>query len=440
MVLPKEYEWLDLSDPNFNSALTLILTSSQNLNIIGCAGSGKSTLLKLASKLLKGSTIVLSTTGISSANLSSNNIKGSTLHSFFKLPPLSIFSHSIIKHDPIQEQIMCNIDTLLIDEVSMAPATLIDIIIEILRFYRTPHGLSLPRIILFSDILQLPCIVDSKDPNIKKYYDTVYDGKYFFFNSNFYQDSGNFKTIHLNHIFRQKDTSFQNILNRIRQGTFTDQDLSIINSRVISEEEYFINNEMFIYLASTNKLVDEINSAYLYTYDGPSHKYYGVTTGKFDFKKYPFLSEMVEIKKEMQVMCLKNNTIKGYQNGTIGKVLDFSYQDVIITTNKGICAVEREKWEQFEYLYDDVTKKITTSPIGSFSQIGLKPALALTIHKSQGLEFENIFINLSFVTEGLTYVALSRAKTLEGIGLDHPITRQDIKVSKEALEFLSKEV
>jgi len=147
--LPKEYEWVDLSDPNFNKALELILHSDQNLNIIGCAGSGKSTLLKLAYSLLGDQTVVLSSTGISAANLSARGIKGSTIHSLFKLPPLNIFPDSIGKNNRVLEDILVNIDTILIDEVSMVPAALMDKMLQLLYEYRTNHDMDLPRVFYF---------------------------------------------------------------------------------------------------------------------------------------------------------------------------------------------------------------------------------------------------------------------------------------------------
>jgi len=436
--LPKEYEWVDLSDPNFNKALELILHSDQNLNIIGCAGSGKSTLLKLAYSLLGDQTVVLSSTGISAANLSARGIKGSTIHSFFKLPPLNIFPDSIGKNNRVLEDILVNIDTILIDEVSMVPAALMDKMLQLLYEYRTNHDMDLPRVILFSDILQLPCIVDKDNPDVYSYYEKMYEGNTFFFNSVFYQQH-DFMTINLNHIYRQKDTSFQNILNRIRQGTQTNEDLQIINQQVISEEEYFIHNELYIYLASTNAVADSINDSYLSTYPGMPRQYKGYTTGRFDLSKIPQLSNLVTLKKEMQIMCLKNNSENGYQNGTLGTIEDMYYDSIKINTKNGRTNVVRENWDQYEYGYNEIAKEVIAEKVGTFNQIAAKPASAITIHKSQGLEFDNVYINLGFVTQGLTYVALSRCRTLEGIGLDHPIRHTDIRVAREALDFLEKQ-
>lgn len=432
--LPEKYKFLDLSDENFSMALDKILNTNEHLNIIGPAGVGKSQLLKLCADLLPGNTVTLASTGVASANASSEGIKGSTIHSFFKFAPLDIYSSSQLRIIPDLFPIINNVDTILMDEVGMVNASLFDFIIETLLLYRSKQEKGLPRIILFNDVLQLSPIIKN-DGDIKKYFDTMYEGKVFYFNSFSYRDMG-FTNIHLNKIYRQKEGSFQNILNRIRQGTQTSEDLKVINEKVISEEKYFMENEYYMYLCSTNKIADEINSSYLHTFEGESKTYRGYVNGKFDFKKFPHLQQEVTLKKDVQVMTIKNNPV-GYQNGTIGKVVNMFSDGIEIETKDGIFVVGRSNWENYEYSFDEKTKIVEVEKVGSFNMLEAKSCLALTTFKAQGLTLENIFVDLTFTTFGLTYVALSRCKTLEGIGLKRPITNSMIKVHPEALEFLS---
>jgi len=434
-ILPPQYSWVDLSDSHFSNTLNCILNTKDNLNIIGCAGTGKTLLLKLASELLVGNIVVLSSTGISAVNASTEGIKGSTIHSFFKFAPLTIYSSSQLRKKEELKDLVNEVTTFIIDETSMINASLFDFMMETILLYRSTREKKYPRFILFSDILQLSPIIDDTT-DIKKYFDTMYNGHILYFNSFSFKDLG-FKNIHLNHIYRQKDNSFQNILNRIRQGTQTKEDLSIINERFCEEEQYFKDNEYYIYLSSTNKIADDVNWAYFYTFEGKEYTYRGYTKGNFDFKKFPYLLREIKLKKDMQVICLKNNV--NYRNGTMGKVLSCYPNMVEIETKEhDKFLVKRGDWDQYEYTFDSTTKEVLVTHVGSYNMIELKPCMALTIHKSQGLTLDNIFLDITYTTYGLTYVALSRCRTLEGIGLKRKITSSMIKVNPEALEFLNK--
>lgn len=504
--LPEKYSFVQ-RNPEFDKALELIVNSKQHLNIIGPAGVGKTLLLKMVcdKDFLKGNTVVLSSTGIAAVNASSEGIIGSTIHSFFKFKPLTIYSSNMIRIIDDLSEVMNNVDTLIIDEISMVNASLFDFMIETLIRYRSKQMQNIPRIILFGDILQLPPVIDLSNADIKKYFNILYNDKYMYFNSMSFSDLG-FQTVHLNTIYRQSDTSFQNILNRIRQATHTQDDLNFLNQYVIPEEDYFDKHELYLSIATTNKTVDLINKSNLDMINSTQKDYHIKMNGSITYEdiKNTGIPQIVSIKKDLQVMCTKNGL--GYSNGTLGRVVSFNNDEVCIITKEGkYLNIPRVDWKIYNYTlssakelkeskeekenrelkeYIDyrnntetseekeyrehlegketpeekeireaeekikaskfaLTKKkgpsITAKELGSVSQIALKGASALTAHKTQGQTISDAYIDLEnyVFAEGLTYVALSRLKSLDGLGLKRKIRMNDIRASKESLEFLS---
>ena len=439
--LPKGYEFVDLSNETYSYTLNKILWSSDNLNIIGCAGSGKSTLLKLACKLLKQkgeNVVLLSSTGIAAVNIASPDSPAVTLHSFFKIKPLDVNPIESISTVGNLYPVINKVDVFIIDETSMVSAALFDYVIELVKAYKDYNMSRMPRFILFSDILQLAPVI-SNDKEVQEYYKYSYQGNVFFFNSIAFQDLG-FKTIQLNYIFRQKDSFFQEILNRIRIGAQTNEDLAILNGFYYKEMDFAEKHDIYINVEHTNREVARINEEYLNFFRTPETVYRAEITGNFDVNKNSPLQEIVKIKPEMQVMCLKNNYDNGYQNGTIAKVLEARPDSLCIRlVDKSITTVCREKWDQYRYeKYDD--KSIHPVKVGTFTQIGARPAAALTIFKAQGQTFEAMYYNPGyFVPESSIYVALSRLKSLDGLGLKRRIKHSDIKIHREALDFIERE-
>lgn len=438
--LPPGYEFVDLSNETYSYTLNKILWSNDNLNIVGCAGSGKSTLLKLATNLLqkKGENVVLlSSTGIAAVNIASKDSPAVTLHSFFKIKPLDINPIESVSTIPAMYPVINKVDVFIIDEVSMVSSALFDYIIELTRAYKDYELRRMPRFILFSDILQLAPVV-SNDKEVQEYYKYSYDGNIFFFNSVAYKEMG-FQTIQLNHIFRQKDSFFQEILNRIRIGTQTNQDLAILNEHFTDEVSFAEKNDLFINLETTNKSVQIINEEYLSSFTTKEVTYYADILGNYENKNNA-LQEVIKIKPEMQVICLKNNYEFGYQNGTIAKVLEANKDNLQVKLSDGsITTVGREKWDQYKYIKEG-EKSIKPIHVGSFIQIGAKPAAALTIHRSQGQTFEAIYYNPGhFIPQSSVYVALSRLRSIDGLGLKRKIKHSDIKIHREALDFLESQ-
>lgn len=432
--LPNDFSWVDLSDDLYKNTLEKILFTNQNLNIIGRAGSGKSTLLKLAVKMLKQAgqnVVLLSSTGIAAVNISGNGSCATTLHSFFKIKPLDINLPESIQTHPTMWEIMEMVDVFIIDEVSMISSQLFDYVVENIRTYRE---YKLPRIILFSDILQLPPVISSED-HVQKYYKENYDGNVFFFNSKAFKEF-EFITIQLQHIFRQKDEAFQSILNRIRESTQTNQDLAIINQYRIYEEDFYKKHELYMNVTTTNKASNDLNEKYFYTFNTEPKLYNAQIIGQFDTPYNSPLKPLVRLKKDMQVMCLKNNYNEGYMNGTIGKVVEMHPTRVVIKTNNGrLLNVVQEEWEQYDYKV--LNEKLEPAIKGKFIQLGCVPAISITVFKAQGQTFDAMYFDIErFNPESAVYVGLSRLTSIEGLGLKRIIEHKNIKVNKEALKFL----
>lgn len=434
MELDPKWNWVNTSSRKFTEALDAIFNTEDNLCILGMGGTGKSILLRIAYSYNPNS-IVLGSTGISAANLVAEGVPATTVHSALRIPPVPVFDNSVkFKQDSIN--ILCKASTVFIDEVSMINASLMDFILKMSLKSKDVH---VPRFVLFGDMFQLPPI-KTNDKVVSKYFQKKYDDNYFFFNSTLFSKF-KFRTIHLDEVYRQKDPTFKNTLNRIRLGFPSKEDLDLINSRVTDKNSFIKNHEFMMYLATTNKQVDSIN--YTYTQGSKFNKrmsYTAITGGDFDLSKHPQIKPHVEIVEGQQVMCLFNNRERGYQNGTLGKVLEVKPDGVLIQKSDGVLAfVVPDTWKKYEFAYDPKKNEVDYTETGYCTQIGCKPAFAVTLHKSQGLSLDALYLDLSsrFIPEAGVYLALSRCRTLEGIGLSRKITEDDIKINPEALEFFA---
>lgn len=432
--LNSKWDWVKTDSGNFKEALYQIFNTNDNLFILGPGGVGKSILLRIVYDHFPDC-LVLGSTGISASNLTVDGVPASTIHSAFELPPIQLFQSITPSNDV--KALITKTKLILIDEISMVPASLMDFI---LKTAVTSSEYVKPRIILFGDIFQLPP-VKTQDETVKKYYERFYDGNYFFFNSRFYHRM-NFKVVHLTGVYRQTNKEFIEILNRIRLGLASKEDLDIINTRVLKDKNKFIEeNPLLLYLASTNKQVNQLNEEYSNRKEFSGFEtYIAEKEGTCDMKDYPTISESIRIARGQQVMCLANNWEMGYQNGTLGIVEEvFSDRVLIVTAEGSRAVVGKHVWKKYKYLYDEKTDAVQLIIEGSVTQIGCKPAFAVTFHKSQGLTLDSILVDLSswFIPQSGIYLALSRCKTLEGIGLTRPIRESDIKVNPEALEFLA---
>ncbi len=419
-------------------AFNFVHYTNQNIFLTGKAGTGKTTFLKTLKKLSPKRMVVVAPTGVAAINAG-----GVTIHSFFQLPfgpqiPQIAGNHSFSSFRPglaTPERInrfsknkinlIRSLDLLVIDEISMVRADLMDAIDATLRRFKNRY---LPfggmQLLMIGDLQQLaPVVKEDEWEILKKYYDTC-----FFFSSSALQKS-QFTGIELKHIYRQSEQSFIDLLNKVRDNQMTATDLELLNSRFrpgfLPEEE-----EGYITLTTHNYQAKHINENRLRKLPSKLHRFHCTIEGDFPPIAYP-AEEILEIKTGAQVMFLKNDNSedKRYYNGKIGKVTNILEDqiEVICPGETEPINVEPDFWENTKYRLNEATSEIEEEVAGKFIQYPLKLAWAITIHKSQGLTFEKAVIDArqSFA-HGQVYVALSRCKNLEGMILSTPLSKESV--------------
>jgi hypothetical protein len=430
--LPDEFSFVDLNDPVFSQILDQLINRKDNLFINGAAGVGKSLLIKIFAKMSANS-VILSTTGITALNLCSDDVKATTLHSFFCLPPVPIIPDTT----EFFPKMIANIkaaNTIVIDEAGMMSNQMFDVIISKIRRFRK----SLPRFILFGDIMQLPPVIPSEQI-VVDYYKKEYNSKVMFFNSHNFPNM-DFKTLYLRKVYRQKDPEFRDHLISVGYNEHTQKTFDYFNKRRMSVQDYEKTHKFYVRLAPTNSLVNSVNAEYVSKFPGNGISY---IASEHNWRGQKPNDDIVILKPGIQIMCLRNhiNPEEGfdYRNGSIGVVtkLDPQYIEAELSNGK-TTRISKGTVNQYEPTVDSLGT-ITYSPKGSYTQIDCKPMRACTIHKSQGKSIENIYIQLNkWIPEGLLYVALSRCPEIEGIGLNRLLSPSDFKYNKESWEFLEK--
>lgn len=424
-------------NPQIELARKVIETTNSHLFLTGKAGTGKTTFLRRLRSNLPKRMAVLAPTGIAAINA-----EGMTIHSFFQLsfapyvPGQSneLFLNKMTKQ---KKKLIQSLDLLVIDEISMVRADLLDEVDESLRRIRhnsTPFGGI--QLLLIGDLQQLsPVVKEDEWRLISQYYDTPY-----FFSSRALK-STDYITIELEKVYRQSDTYFLSLLAAVRSGQRDASLLNALNQRYIP---HFVPEESdgYIRLVTHNRQAQEVNEAELEKLPGKAYTYHAEIVNKFPELSYP-TDETLTLKEGAQVMFVKNDTNHQYVNGTIGHIVSIDKRGFQVETNEEepkLIHVEKETWENTRYAIDEKTKEITQVVEGKFIQYPVKLAWAITIHKSQGLTFDRVMIDaaLSFA-HGQTYVALSRCRTLEGIVLSSPIPPQAI-ISDPHIEIFNKDM
>ncbi len=401
----------------------IIENNNQNYFITGKAGTGKSYLLQYLKQNTRKNAVVVAPTGVAALN-----VGGQTIHSFFRIEPELVKTEEM-KVSSQTKKLLIHVDMVIIDEISMVRADLIDGIDQVMRKSKDPD---LPfggaQIVMFGDPYQLPPIVS--DSEINKYFSDNYGGP-FFFHGKVWQEA-KFAKLELNHIFRQSQAEFIDLLNTIRVGNVNHHTLTNINQRVTEK-----NSTSALTLATTNYKVMQINNTHLHKIDKPSFLYQASMTGKMDKKSYP-AEELLILKEGAQVMMLKNDKEKRWVNGSLGKVVKLDKEKIIVRIADEDYEVAKETWKKISYYYDENEKKIKEQVISQFTQYPIRLAWAVTIHKSQGQTYDQVRIDLErgAFAEGQTYVALSRCTTIEGITLARAIEMRDIKVNPMIREFM----
>jgi guanylate kinase len=429
------------SNKELDLAWDFITKTDRNVFLTGKAGTGKTTFLhKIKEETLKRH-IVVAPTGVAAINA-----KGTTIHSFFQMPFGPILpagassSNKEIKQRKFNKKkidIIHSLDLLIIDEISMVRADLLDGIDQILRKYKNKtKAFGGVQVLMIGDLQQLaPVVKDDEWNMLKPYYETMY-----FFSSKAFKESGTI-SIELKLIFRQQNQKFIDILNEIRNNKITQNSIDELNKRYIPN---FVPDDKdgYITLTTHNHQSNEINKNKLDKIKGDSTFFKATVEGDFSEHNYPTY-ENLELKKGAQVMFVKNDSDpqKRYFNGKIGKIVALEKEKVIVRCpgDHEDIITTTEIWDNITYSIDKDTKEIVEKVKGSFEQIPLKLAWAITIHKSQGLTFEKAVIDVkSSFTHGQTYVALSRCKTLEGMVLRSPIKPQCIIHDNTVTAFTKK--
>ncbi|MCK9351423.1 MAG: AAA family ATPase [Candidatus Paceibacterota bacterium] len=418
---------------SFQKALDVMEHGTKSVFVTGRAGTGKSTLLEYFREHTKKKIVVLAPTGVAALN-----VRGQTIHSFFKFKPGITPATVKRRADKEQKNIYEELHAIVIDEISMVRADLLDCVDRALRLNRDrkaePFGGV--QMIFIGDLYQLPPVVGREEEEMMN----EYYGSPYFFSARSLADV-EFETVELEKIYRQKDLSFIKILNAVRDNSIGFRELEDLNARHIPGYKHKPGSDFSVYLAPTNRKVAEINEAELKRLAGTEFSYKAKTDGDFQENQFPTEGKL-RLKVGAQIMML-NNDIRGrWVNGSIGKIVsrtkDFNGDILEVKLNDGdLVQVEPFTWEIYQFYVND-SAQIVPEAVGSFRQYPLKLAWAVTIHKSQGKTFEKVVLDIDTGTfaHGQTYVALSRCTSLEGLTLAKKIEKRHIIMDRRIVEFM----
>lgn len=407
----------------------LLETTNGHYYITGKAGTGKSVLLQYFVENSGKRVVVTAPTGVAALN-----VGGQTIHSFFKMPFDIAFEN--LKVDYKLREILRNIDTVVIDEISMVRVDLMEAIslkLQLARKNEEPFGGV--QMVMFGDLYQLPPVVS--DGELDRYFKHNFGG-YYFFNAPSIKRA-EFHIYELGNIFRQKDPEFKDVLNAVRHGSFKESQLDVLNKRTMVQKP----DTGFITLAGHNATVSAINHKKLAELPGEEKIYEAEIWGNITESSFP-TEKKLRLKVGAQIMMLRNDTEKPrrWVNGTLGIVTKVSTDLVRVNIDGVEHTVIPVTWDKIQYDYDPDERKLTKTPVSSFKQLPIRLAWAITIHKSQGQTYQSVAVDLSdgAFAHGQTYVALSRCVSLEGLYLDSPIRRDDIIVDPDIVAFMKKAV
>ena len=435
-----ELQNIDLDNPEFQDAWGVIKKTHRSVFLTGKAGTGKSTFLRYICDNTEKKFVVLAPTGIAAVN-----VGGQTLHSFFKIPFKPLLPddpdisninrlRKMLRYTKEKVKLIRELDLIIIDEISMVRADIIDFVDRVLRVYsgnmREPFGGK--QLLLVGDVFQLePVVTQDMRDILRRYYKN-----FFFFNARAFAQI-NLVAIELRKIYRQSDNNFVSLLDRVRINRATAADISRLNQRYNPNYQEVGGNNLAITLATRRDTVDSINDEHMQALKTPEQVYEGIIEKDFPESSLPTAKNLV-LKVGAQVIFIRNDKEGRWYNGTIGKVTGLSSGTVFVALENGEeMEVLPEIWENMRYTYNEKEKKVEEEVLGTFMQIPIKPAWALTVHKSQGLTFNHVvldFVGGAF-TGGQTYVALSRCTSLEGITLLKPLSERDIIVNMAVVDF-----
>lgn len=418
--------------PDFKYALEVLEGSDKSIFVTGRAGTGKSTLLRMFLRRASKRVVALAPTGVSALN-----VGGQTIHSFFGFPARFLTPKDIRRKR--SRKLYKSIDVLIIDEISMVRADLLDAIDQFLRLNRNnvrPFGGV--QVALFGDLFQLPPVVAT--PEERHFFQTAYDSPYFF-SARVIQEL-ELEPIELRQAFRQSSSHFLKLLEAVRTNQADRDVLTDLNSRFLpgeSAEAYTIT------LTARNATADRINRLELEKLESEEQLFQATLSGSINTNIFP-AELMLTLRKGAQVMFVKNDPDREFVNGTIGRIVEIGADQLVVECESEggemrTVRVGRMTWEVLQYRFDETKNSLETDVVGTFTQFPLRLAWAITIHKSQGKTFDKVCIDLGrggAFEHGQTYVALSRCRTLEGILLNQPLRPNDILVDPVVVEYYEK--
>jgi len=414
----------------FQQAIDVLENTDKSIFITGKAGTGKSTLLEYFRSLTQKRVVVLAPTGVAAIN-----VKGETIHSFFRFKPgITLDKISKFRQKDEKKNIYKKLDAIIIDEISMVRADLLDCVDKFLRLNGPNKKLPFGGIqmIFFGDLYQLPPVVVSHEKQIFKGF---YDSEYFFSAKVFAKIEMLY--LELEKVYRQKDERFISLLNTIRNNSAGDKELSLLNERL--DPGFDPKGQYYINLTTTNQMAREINERWLECLPAKTHIYEGMLEGDFDNKQLPTDIEL-KLKAGSQIMMLNNDSQGRWVNGTMGKILTINDDVLVVKLQNGnLAEVDPFVWEIFHFNYNQNTMQLESNVTATFTQYPLKLAWAITIHKSQGKTFDNVIIDIGNGTfaHGQLYVALSRCRSLDGIVLRKPIKKTHIIMDFRVVRFVT---